>query len=168
MNLFFLIDDCTDTVNAAVTKELVDITIDALQNPHKVRPKGESILGEIARQSVSQNYLIITYLKSTAFLSRFWARAIQTASLPSQRRFLDRFTKYLRALVVEALDREQGHCRGMGDYLKLRRYTIGTEPSFLLCEMGMNLPDEVFCHPVIMELAENTIELSQIDNVKSY
>jgi len=101
-------------------------------------------------------------------LSRFWARAIQTASLPFQRRFLDSFTKYLRAVVVEALDREQGHCRSMDDYLKLRRYTIGAEPSFLLHEMGMDLPDEVFYHPVIMELAENIIDLVLIDNVKSY
>ena len=108
------------------------------------------------------------HLKSKLSLCRIWARAILTASLPSQRRFLARSTAYLRAVAVEALEREQGHCRSIDDYLKLRRNTIGVKPFFLIHEMGTDLPDEVSHHPVIEELAECIVEFSLIDNVKSY
>lgn len=144
MNVFFLLEEYTDAENGAVTKDIVDIVIDALHNPHKIRPEGECIIGEITRQ--------------------FWARATQTASLPSQRHFLETFTAYLRAVVVEALDREQGHRRSVDDYLQLRRLTIGAKPSFTICEMGMDLPDEVFYHPVIVELIECSTDLIIIGN----
>ncbi|KAG1886184.1 isoprenoid synthase domain-containing protein [Suillus subluteus] len=144
MNLFFLLEEYTDTENEAVTKEMVDIVLDALYNPHKIRPEGECILGEIARL--------------------FWAHAIQFASLPSQRRFLETFTAYLHAVVVEALDREQGRRRSIDDFLKLRRKTIGVAPCFPILEMGMNFPDEVFYHPVIVDLADCITELLIIDN----
>jgi hypothetical protein len=50
MNVFFLLEEYTDTENGAVTKDIVDIVIDAIHNPHKIRPEGECIIGEIARQ----------------------------------------------------------------------------------------------------------------------
>jgi hypothetical protein len=107
------------------------------------------------------------HLKFKVSVRRFWARAIQTASLSSQRHFLDSFTAYLRAVVVEALDREHSHCRSIDDYLKLRRDTCGAKSAFAIYEMGMELPDEVFYHPIIAELVECIVELILIDNVKS-
>lgn len=50
MNVFFIFDEYTDKENAAVTKEMVDIVLDALHDPRKMRPEGECILGEIVRQ----------------------------------------------------------------------------------------------------------------------
>ncbi|KAG2039759.1 isoprenoid synthase domain-containing protein [Suillus americanus] len=145
MNVFFIFDDYTDIESGAVTKGIVDIMLDALHNPHKIRPDGEHILGEIVRQ--------------------FWARAIQYASLSSQRHFLETFTAYLHGVVAEAIDREQGHSkRSIDDYLKLRRYTIGVKPTYSIIEMGMDLPDEVFYHPVIMDLAECIADMAMIDN----
>jgi hypothetical protein len=52
MNVYFIVEEYTDNRNEAVTKEMVDIIIDALHNPHKARPEGECILGEIVRQYV--------------------------------------------------------------------------------------------------------------------
>ncbi|KAG2099845.1 terpenoid synthase [Suillus discolor] len=144
MNLFFIYDEYTDFKNDALTKEMADIVFDALQNPHKKRPEDECILGEIARQ--------------------FWARAIQSASLSSQRHFLETCPAYLYAVVAEALDRGQDHRRSLDDYLKLRRKTVGVIPCFSILEMGIDLPDEVFYHPVIMDLAECIIDLALIDN----
>ncbi|KAG1747566.1 terpenoid synthase [Suillus lakei] len=145
MNVFFLVEEYTDVENGAVTKEMVDIVLDALHNPHKIRPEGECILGEIARH-------------------RFWAHAIQFASLPSQHHFLQTFTAYLHAVVVEASDREHGHRHSINDYLKLRRGTVGVTPCFPIFEMEMDLPDEVFYHPVIVDLANCIVELIIIDN----
>jgi hypothetical protein len=50
MNVFFIVEEYTDVENAAVTQEMVDIVLDALNDPHKMRPEGECILGEIVRQ----------------------------------------------------------------------------------------------------------------------
>ena len=50
MNVFFVIDEYTDVEPQPVVREMVDIVIDALHNPHKPRPKGEVILGELTRQ----------------------------------------------------------------------------------------------------------------------
>jgi len=50
MNVYFIVDEYTDIENASVAKEMVDIVLDALHNPGKVRPEGECILGEIVRQ----------------------------------------------------------------------------------------------------------------------
>ncbi|KAG1800461.1 isoprenoid synthase domain-containing protein [Suillus plorans] len=123
---------------------MVDIVLDALHNPHKTRPEGECILGKIAR--------------------RFWAHAVQFASLLCQRHFLEIFDEYLHSVVVEANDRAQGRRRSLGDYLKLRRKTGGVKPCFPILKAGMDLPDEVFYHPVIVDLAECITDLAVIDN----
>jgi hypothetical protein len=52
MNLFFVIDEYTDVESVEVVREMVDVVIDALNHPHKARPRGEILLGEIARQYV--------------------------------------------------------------------------------------------------------------------
>ena len=50
MNLFFVIDEYTDVESEEVVRQMVDIVLDAFHNPHKPRPAGEVVLGEIARQ----------------------------------------------------------------------------------------------------------------------
>ncbi|KAG2753747.1 terpenoid synthase [Suillus brevipes Sb2] len=136
INVVIIVDEYTDVENAAVAEAMADIVIDALNNPHKTRPEGECILGKIVQQ--------------------FWARTIQTASLSFQRHFLYSYTAYLRAVVVEALD--------ISDYIKLRRDTCGTKPAIAINEIGMDLPDEVFYHPIIVGLVECIAELMLIDN----
>ncbi|KAG1902830.1 terpenoid synthase [Suillus fuscotomentosus] len=144
MNVFFIFDEYTDKENAAVTKEMMDIVLDALHDPHKMRPEGECILGEIVRQ--------------------FWARAIQTASQSFQRHFLDSYTAYIHAVVGEAEDRDHSHCRSIDDYLKLRRDTSGAAASLTIHEMSMEFPDEVFYHLMIVELRQCVVELIVVDN----
>ena len=50
--IFHLIDDQTDVESLPVVRQLVDIMIDALNNPDKPRPEGEAILGRIVKESV--------------------------------------------------------------------------------------------------------------------
>ena len=50
MNLFFVVDEYTDVEPAHVVREMVDVVLDALNHPHKPRPEGEILLGEVARQ----------------------------------------------------------------------------------------------------------------------
>ncbi|KAG1830313.1 hypothetical protein EV424DRAFT_1470338 [Suillus variegatus] len=128
---------CTDTKNETVTKEIADIILDVLHNPHKIRPEGEHLIGEKVQM--------------------FWVHTIQFASLPSQRHFLETFGAHLRAVVVEARDREQGHRHSIHDYLKLWCNTIGVTPCLLIYKMGMDLPDEVFYHPVVETHASHCV-----------
>ena len=50
MGLTLVIDEYTDVENEEVVRGMVDIVIDAMNNPQKPRPEGENILGEISRQ----------------------------------------------------------------------------------------------------------------------
>ena len=52
MNLFFVIDEYTDVEDAAAVRMMVDIIIDAINNPEKPRSEGEMLLGELSRQYI--------------------------------------------------------------------------------------------------------------------
>ena len=52
MNTFFLIDEKTDNEPLEVVQQRCDMCVDAVMNPHRPRPKGENILGEVTRQYV--------------------------------------------------------------------------------------------------------------------
>ena len=52
MNVFFVFDEFSDVEDEATVRTLADIIMDALRNPNKARPSGESIVGEITRQYV--------------------------------------------------------------------------------------------------------------------
>lgn len=149
MNVFFTIDEYTDVECASVVRGMVDIVIDAINNPHKPRPEGENNLGEITRQ--------------------FWERAIKTATPSSQKHFIEAFTDYLNSVVEQAADRDNNHIRTVDSYLKTRRENIGARPAYFPAELGLNLPDEAFYHPVVTELSYNIADLIILDNdIASY
>lgn len=145
MDMQLIIDEVTDRRTGSGAKEIVDIVLDALHNPHKIRPEGEHIIGEMMRQCS--------------------ARAMQTMSMTCHPRFIDKFTIYLRAVAVEAIDREQKHCLSIDDnFFKYRRESSGILPWLALCAMEIDLPDEVFYHPAIVDMFECTADLVTVEN----
>ena len=50
MNLFFLIDDYTSVEPEHVVRAMVDIVLDAFNDPDKTRPEGEVLLGVVTQQ----------------------------------------------------------------------------------------------------------------------
>jgi len=50
MNLFFIYDEYSDVAHEDEVQVYADIIMDALRNPHKPRPKGEWVGGEVTRQ----------------------------------------------------------------------------------------------------------------------
>lgn len=58
MNLFFVIDEYSDIAPVEEVRQQKDIVMDALRNPHKPRPEGEWVGGEVARQYVSLSVLL--------------------------------------------------------------------------------------------------------------
>ncbi|KAL5513795.1 STS14_2 [Sanghuangporus vaninii] len=144
LNLVFIIDEYTDVEPGHVAREMVDVVIDSMNNPHKPRPADEIILGEIARQ--------------------FWELAIKTASPSSQRHMIESFTAYLESVVEQARVRDTSTCLSVAEYLKNRRENVGTRPSFFPLELDMDLQDEVFYHPATMELTQYITDMIIIDN----
>ena len=50
MNLYLVFDEYSDVEDAAGVQRQADSIMDALRNPHKPRPAGEWVGGEIFRQ----------------------------------------------------------------------------------------------------------------------
>lgn len=164
MNTFFVIDEYTDVESEPVVREMIEIVIDAIQNPHKPRPEGEILLGEIAKQYV--NMIPRSTLLITKWLDRFWARGIKTATPSSQKHFVEAFTDYLNSVIEQAADRDNNTFRTVDSYLKTRKENIGARPSYVPAELGLDLPDEAFYHPVITELSYYIAELIILGNVR--
>lgn len=71
----------------------------------------------------------------------------------------------MKAEIAQARDREHHSLNNVDDYLRVRRYTIGVDPAYVMLELGYDLPDEVFHHPVVAELRELAIQMIILDNV---
>ncbi|KAI0695236.1 isoprenoid synthase domain-containing protein [Cytidiella melzeri] len=149
MNVFFVVDEYTDVEPMPVVREMIDVVIDALHNPHKPRPEGEIILGEITRQ--------------------FWERGSRTATPEAARHMVEAFTDYLESVVVQAGDRDNDTFRTVETYMHTRRQNIGARPSYVPGELHLSIPDYAFYHPVIKELEYLIADLIILDNdIASY
>ncbi|KAE9390857.1 terpenoid synthase [Gymnopus androsaceus JB14] len=144
MNLFFVIDEHSDVATPELAQKQADIVMDALRNPHMARPSHEWIGGEVTRQ--------------------FWLNAMKTATPSSQCRFINTFQSYMDSVVQQAKDRDSSLIRDVESYFLVRRDTIGAKPSFTVCELHMNLPDEVIAHPIIAKLSSLCIDALIIGN----
>ena len=63
---------------------------------------------------------------------------------------------FFRAVAQQAKDRAHGDVPSFEEYVTLRWDTSGCKPCFALIEYaaGIDLPDEVMCHPVVRALEE--------------
>jgi hypothetical protein len=73
--------------------------------------------------------------------------------------------EYVHSVTEEAKDRMHNRVRPLEDYLRLRRLTCGGAPTLGLFEFGLDLPNEVICHPTLVSLTKDGIELIFIVNV---
>lgn len=97
---------------------------------------------------------------------RFWDRARKTSTPTSQRHMVESLTAYLESVVQQAADRDSNTFRTVDSYLENRRENIGARPSYVPIELDLNLADEVFYHPVIVELSVYIADLIILDNVR--
>ena len=64
------------------------------------------------------------------------------------------FNTYAAAVVCEADDRTKGKYYTFLDHLLVRSGSSGYLSSIALCEFGLGLPEEAFCHPQMAALWE--------------
>ncbi|KAI1789704.1 terpenoid synthase [Ganoderma leucocontextum] len=144
MNLFFVFDEYTDDLDEAGVQVLADISMDALLNPTKPRPVGESAIGEITRQ--------------------FWGRAIPHSTPTGRARFESTWCGFTASVVEQARDRERGRIRTVEEHMAVRRLTIGAEPCYAIAELELSLPPEVYGHPALQELRAAVTDIIIYDN----
>lgn len=84
---------------------------------------------------------------------------------PGFDRFIADFDAYTQSVIQEADDREKGYIRSVEDYFILRRDTCGAKPSFSFHGLGLNIPHEVFEHPLVISMMESATDLIAITNV---
>lgn len=96
---------------------------------------------------------------------RFWERGSKTATPTAQKHMVESLTAYLESVVQQAADRDSDKLRTIDEYLLNRRENIGARPSYVPMELDLNLVDEVFYHPVLVELSVYIADLIILDNV---
>jgi hypothetical protein len=69
-------------------------------------------------------------------------------------------------VVQEAQDRQSHTIRSLHDYVKLRRLTGCMSSALCMSELAFDLPDEVFYHPVVVELYHLIIDIINLENVR--
>jgi len=170
MAFMFVCDEYTDKVDNDGAHAYAKIVMDALRNPQKERPQGESNLGEVARRSAYISNVPLSCAIDDDF-GRFSLQATEVASTSSWNRFIAAFEEYLNSVIDEAADRAEGHIRNISNYLELRRLTIGGYPSYLCLELGLDLPDDVMKHPTmksLLSLVADTILLTNVGNIHAH
>ena len=66
--------------------------------------------------------------------SSFWSRMAATGSRGAQRRFIETFEMFFRAVAQQAKDRETGNIPDLESYIAMRRDTSGCKPCWALIE----------------------------------
>ncbi|KAG2136963.1 terpenoid synthase [Suillus bovinus] len=149
MNLAFAIDEYTDGLKEDEVRQQKDVIMDAMRHPHKPRPKGEWVGGEVARQ--------------------FWEHTICYASGQTQKHLIAALDECLEGIMQQAIDRNKHHIRDIQSHIDVRCRSVGAQPMFALLELGLDIPDEVISHPTIKDIVVASTEMIALANdITSY
>jgi len=86
----------------------------------------------------------------------------------TQRRFLESTRLYLDALHTQVKNRTLDKLLGVQEFIELRRDTGGLKICFAMGEygLGLDIPDEVFEHPVLQEMENMANDVVTLSNVR--
>jgi len=151
MNLLYCYDEYTDITDGEGANDIRNITMDAMRDPQKPRPDGELLIGEMMRDF---------WLRLTSYVH---------SGSPCIAHFMEDWDLYTAAVVREADDRTKHIYRTFEEYLQIRRLSSACFPSFAICEFGLDLPEDVFHHPLLTEVRQQANDLVTIPNdIASY
>ena len=89
-----------------------------------------------------------------------------TATPTSQRHMIEALTENFDSIVKQAADRDKNVSLSVESYIQFRRINVATPAFFTIMEFGLDLPDEVFQHPVIADLCIQVTDMILLDNVR--
>ncbi|KAJ6483121.1 isoprenoid synthase domain-containing protein [Mycena sanguinolenta] len=145
--LFFVFDEFTDTVDGEGAEELACLTLEPLKDLNSEDGKDEHALGKVA--------------------FGFWKRFMAIASETCQELFISAWKQYADGVIQEAKDRHERtipRSFDSGDYLRLRKLTAGVAPCIALYFIGKERPRGFFGNPMLIRLAEITVEIVCFEN----
>ncbi|TFK84898.1 terpenoid synthase [Polyporus arcularius HHB13444] len=139
INYLFNLDDICEKMDSERAAITANELIGALRNPHDFRPT--SAVGTLTQC--------------------FWSRLTATGSLSAQKRFIDTFELYFRAVTQQVKDKASNTIPDLESYIAMRRDTSGCKPCWALIEYANNLdlPDWVMEHPVVEGLGDAANDL---------
>ncbi|WBB65489.1 terpene synthase [Micromonospora sp. WMMD812] len=137
---FFLVDDACDgpdRLDPARIRALRDGALAVLHGGHRHRHPG--LVGPLRR-----------------LLVRAWREPHRRMPARWRQRFTDAVAHHLTGTWREAVDKSAGRPPGVAAYVELRRATSAAYVSFPLVEFvtGRPLPDPVYHHPLLREIAD--------------
>ncbi|KAG6888070.1 hypothetical protein C0992_009726 [Termitomyces sp. T32_za158] len=145
-NLLFLLDEHSDSMTTLQeAQKFAAVVMDTVCNPDKTRPAHEGVFGEGLRQ--------------------VWKAISRVASVAARGRLIKSLESCMNAIVQEVQDRALDHVRDIGEYLPLRRETLGAKLAFSVLEFQLNLPGKVFEDPVIQRLTDACLDLIILSNL---
>ncbi|KAF7331252.1 Terpene cyclase [Mycena kentingensis (nom. inval.)] len=158
MNYLFHLDNISDGMMTRDTEVLADAVMNALEFPASYRPT----TGQPAME-----------LNAGMLARDFWSRALASPGPGSgwQARFKESFAMFFEAVHVQAGWRDAGVVPDLETYIAVRRDTSGCKPCWALIEygLGIDLPDYVADHPIIVALNQSTNDLVTWSNdIMSY
>ncbi|KAI6021041.1 isoprenoid synthase domain-containing protein [Pisolithus marmoratus] len=112
-----------------------------------------------------------TEKRSALMVKSFFDRFRQTAGPGCTERLIRGLDSYFSASEKEIERRTKGNISNLESYIDYRRDTSACKPCYALIEYaaGMDLPDEVVSHPVIMAMEEATNDMiSWSNDIYSY
>ena len=98
----------------------------------------------------------------------FWIRvsAYVSAGAHCLEHFVEEWDLYSAAVILEADDRTNRVYRAFEEYLAIRRYSSAVLLTLVLCEFGLDLPEEAYHHPIMEQLRYQATDLITLDNVR--
>ncbi|KAG8900686.1 hypothetical protein FRC00_011755 [Tulasnella sp. 408] len=136
---------------------------DLMDEEHLVRDvHGTKAVMDIAMNALWHPETYQTDFQVGQSIQDFWGRAIKMGCAPgTQRRFLEYMDHYCRAVLEQVTNRSKNHIMDVESFTRMRRDTGALKICFVMGEfgLGLDLPDEVFEHPLIqtMENCSNDI-----------
>ncbi|TFK38579.1 terpenoid synthase [Crucibulum laeve] len=146
LNISFVYDEHTDILDEAGTLKMNQIISDVFRDSTKPRPQGENCLGAMVQD----------------FCLR--AATISSSDASCLKHLTSHFEAFTAAVVREANDRSNFRQRSFDEYLAIRRDTSGVLPNFALVEFGLDIPDAVLEHPVLLSLRDSANDITSILN----
>ncbi|KIJ41061.1 hypothetical protein M422DRAFT_255906 [Sphaerobolus stellatus SS14] len=145
MITLFLMDDLSDEFKTKETEVLMDIVMNAMEEPNFYRP---GITNGEKHPEVEPD---------ASKLSRdYWARMRAGAGPEVQRRIISGVKEYLIAVRQQADDRRTGNIPELEKYIEHRRMSSGCRPLFHIIEYSLDfqLPEEVVNHPLMVRMMD--------------
>ncbi|KZT04738.1 terpenoid synthase [Laetiporus sulphureus 93-53] len=149
MSFLFNLDDWSDEFDTEGTKGLEEAVMNTLRYPETFR--SDTVAARVTKS--------------------WWMKMLETIGPNSKKRFVDTMDLYFKAITQQAADRAAMRVPELAAYIHLRRRTSGCKTGFVLIgyTAHIDLPDEVYEHPLIQGLMDITNDsISWCNDIFSY